>query len=103
MHDLADALAHAHEGQVIHRDIKPHNIVVDAHGTPKIIDFGLAKLMEDSSSQTVDGTVMGTPAYMAPEQARGAIDQLGPHTDQYGLGATLYWLLTVKRHSVDRM
>ncbi len=94
VHDLADALAHAHEGQVIHRDIKPHNIVVDAHGTPKIIDFGLAKLMEDSSSQTVDGTVMGTPAYMAPEQARGAIDQLGPHTDQYGLGATLYWLLT---------
>lgn len=92
--ELASALAYAHDQSIIHRDIKPQNIVVAPDGTPKIVDFGLAKLIEQDSSQTVDGTIMGTPAYMAPEQARGEIQKLGPHTDQYSLGSVLYWLLT---------
>ncbi len=92
--ELAGALAYAHDQSIIHRDIKPQNIVVAPDGTPKIVDFGLAKLIEQDSSQTVDGTIMGTPAYMAPEQARGEIQKQGPHTDQYSLGSILYWLIT---------
>jgi serine/threonine-protein kinase len=91
---LARALDYAHGEGIIHRDIKPANIVVEADGTPKIVDFGLAKRLGAESSQTVDGTILGTPAYMSPEQARGATNEIGPHTDQYSLGVVLYWLLT---------
>ncbi len=91
---LADALHYAHQSSIVHRDIKPQNIVMDSRGLPKIVDFGLAKMLDEHSGQTVDGTVLGTPSYMAPEQARGAIQEMGPHTDQYSLGVVLYWLLT---------
>ncbi len=91
---LADALHYAHQSSIVHRDIKPQNIVMDSKGLPKIVDFGLAKMLDEHSGQTVDGTVMGTPSYMAPEQARGAIQEMGPHTDQYSLGVVLYWMLT---------
>jgi serine/threonine protein kinase len=90
---LAQALGYAHDHSIVHRDIKPQNIVLDQDGTPKIVDFGLAKLLEQGTGQTIDGTVMGTPAYMAPEQAKGEVNRIGPHTDQYSLGAVLYWLI----------
>jgi len=95
--ELANGLDYAHSEQIVHRDIKPKNIVVTIDGTPKIIDFGLAKLLEEQSGQTVDGTIMGTPAFMAPEQARGATAEIGPLSDQYSLGTTLYWLITGQR------
>jgi hypothetical protein len=93
---LARALHFAHENQIIHRDIKPQNIVVSTEGEPRIVDFGLAKLSLDSGL-TMDGSAIGTPAYMAPEQAKGELSRLGPWSDQYSLGATLYWLLTGRR------
>jgi serine/threonine protein kinase len=93
---LARALQFAHVNQIIHRDIKPQNIVVSAEGEPRIVDFGLAKLTLDSGL-TMDGSAIGTPAYMAPEQAKGELSRLGPWSDQYSLGATLYWLLTGRR------
>jgi len=91
---LARALHYAHGEGIVHRDIKPANIVLEPDGTPKIVDFGLAKRLGVESNQTVDGTVLGTPAYMSPEQARGATNDIGPHSDQYSLGVVLYWLLT---------
>lgn len=91
---LAQALGYAHERSIVHRDIKPQNIVVAPDGTPKLVDFGLAKLLEQDAGQTIDGTVMGTPAFMAPEQAKGEVNRIGPHSDQYSLGAVLYWLIT---------
>lgn len=92
--DLARALHYAHSQKIIHRDIKPHNIVLNDKGRPQILDFGLAKSLADEAALTIDGTVMGTPAYMSPEQARGDLKNVGPASDQYSLGATLYWLLT---------
>jgi tetratricopeptide (TPR) repeat protein/tRNA A-37 threonylcarbamoyl transferase component Bud32 len=91
---LARAMASAHERGIIHRDLKPANVLLDKDGLPKITDFGLAKRLEDDSGQTRSGTLMGTPSYMAPEQARGRTHEIGPHSDQYGLGAMLYELLT---------
>ena len=91
---LARALHYAHGEGIIHRDIKPANIVLEPDGTPKIVDFGLAKRLGMESNQTVDGTIMGTPAYMSPEQARGASKDIGPQSDQYSLGVVLYWLMT---------
>jgi serine/threonine protein kinase len=90
---LADALHYAHELGIVHRDIKPQNIVITKDNTPKIVDFGLAKLLEQKQGITVDGALMGTPVYMAPEQARGATNETCPATDQYSLGLLLYWLL----------
>ena len=95
--DLAEALAYAHREGIVHRDIKPENIMLSADQRPQIMDFGLAKRMDDNSSLTVEGSVLGTPAYMSPEQARGELDQVGPASDQYSLGATLYELLTGQR------
>ncbi len=92
--DLARALHYAHSHKIIHRDIKPQNIVLNDKGLPQILDFGLAKSLADEAGLTIDGTVMGTPAYMSPEQARGDLKNVGPASDQYSLGATLYWLLT---------
>jgi serine/threonine-protein kinase len=91
---LAQAMQYAHEHGVIHRDLKPANILLTVDGMPKITDFGLAKRLEEESSQTKSGTLMGTPNYMAPEQARGEVQNVGPLADVYTLGAILYELLT---------
>jgi serine/threonine-protein kinase len=91
---LARAMAYAHENGIIHRDLKPANVLLTKSGIPKITDFGLAKRLEDDSSQTKSGTLMGTPSYMAPEQARGDTHNIGPLADVYSLGALLYELLT---------
>src|SRR5262249_47586887 len=90
---LARAMAAAHEYQVIHRDLKPANVLMAADGTPKVTDFGLAKKL-DEAGQTQSGAVMGTPSYMAPEQAGGRQAEVGPAADVYAVGAILYELLT---------
>lgn len=97
MRAVADALAYAHREGVVHRDIKPDNIMLTAKGRPLIMDFGLARLTHEDSQVTDDGSILGTPAYMSPEQARGDSDQVGPHSDQYCLGVVLYELLTGER------
>ncbi len=91
---IAEAIAYAHSKGVIHRALKPANVLLDKQGTPKVTDFGLAKNMESESGLTRTGSVMGTPSYMPPEQAGGANDQVGPRSDVYSLGAMLYCLLT---------
>jgi tRNA A-37 threonylcarbamoyl transferase component Bud32 len=90
---LAGAVQHAHEKGIIHRDLKPANVLIDDQGTPHVTDFGLARQVQESGL-TLDGAVLGTPAYMAPEQAAGLNDNIGPATDVFGLGAILYQLLT---------
>ncbi len=108
--DVCNAIDYAHSRGVLHRDIKPANIILGKHGETLVVDWGLAKatgkghvaageraMMPSSASgsaETLPGSAMGTPAYMSPEQARGEIDQLGPRSDVYSLGATLYCLLT---------
>ena len=91
---VALAMAYAHERGVIHRDLKPGNILVDASDQPRVTDFGLAKRVDADSSLTQAGQVMGTPSYMPPEQAEGKVEEVGPLSDVYSLGATLYCLLT---------
>jgi WD40 repeat protein/formylglycine-generating enzyme required for sulfatase activity/tetratricopeptide (TPR) repeat protein/tRNA A-37 threonylcarbamoyl transferase component Bud32 len=91
---LARALAAAHAAGVVHRDLKPANVLVAADGRLKVTDFGLAKRLDDSVGQTASGAIMGTPSYMAPEQAEGKVKEVGPATDVYALGAVLYELLT---------
>jgi len=91
---LARAVQVAHERGVIHRDLKPANVLRGKDKALKLTDFGLAKELEVSSGMTPSGAVMGTPSYMAPEQAEGKVKQLGPVTDVYGLGAILYEMLT---------
>ena len=97
--DLALSLAYSHGEGIVHRDIKPDNILVDSqHQRPRITDFGLAKQLGQSSSvQTQDGSILGTPAYMSPEQARGQIASVGPASDQYSLGVIFYELLCHRR------
>lgn len=94
MKKVCDAIAYAHERGVIHRDLKPANILLDASGQPKVTDFGLAKKTEAGSDLTGTGQILGTPAYMPPEQASGDIERVGPLADVYSLGAVLYCLLT---------
>jgi serine/threonine-protein kinase len=94
---LARAVHHGHERKVIHRDLKPANVLFAADGTPKVADFGLAKLLDDTGAlHTVTGVVLGTPAYMAPEQAEGHGQNVGPAADIWGLGILLYECLTGK-------
>ena len=109
--DVCNAIDYAHSRGVIHRDIKPANIIVGKHGETLVVDWGLAKAIgradpsvgeqtiapsSSGSAETLPGSALGTPAYMSPEQARGDLDRLGPRSDVYGLGATLYCLLTGK-------
>ena len=109
--DVCNAIDYAHSRGVIHRDIKPANIIVGKHGETLVVDWGLAKAIgradpsggeqtiapsSSGSSQTLPGSALGTPAYMSPEQARGDLSRLGPRSDVYSLGATLYCLLTGK-------
>lgn len=90
---IARAVAHAHRGGIVHRDLKPANVLIDKDGQPRITDFGLAKQMDSDRNLTVAGQVLGTPGYMAPEQASGAAD-VGAAADIYAIGAILYALLT---------
>ena len=108
--DVCNAIDYAHSRGVLHRDIKPGNIIVGRHGETLVVDWGLAKATGKSdpstaertllpvssggSAETLPGSALGTPAFMSPEQAVGALDQLGPRSDVYSLGATLYALLT---------
>jgi len=110
--DICNAIEYAHSRGILHRDIKPSNVIVGKHGETLIVDWGLAKPLGHSepagpsdertlipssasrSAETLPGSALGTPAYMSPEQAAGALDRLGPWSDVYSLGATLYGLLT---------
>jgi tetratricopeptide (TPR) repeat protein len=90
----ARGIAACHAAGLLHRDLKPQNVLLAADGTPKVTDFGLVKLLDGQEGPTTTGAVMGTPSYMAPEQARGDTAAVGRATDVYGLGAVLYALLT---------
>jgi serine/threonine-protein kinase len=110
--DVCNAIDYAHSRGVLHRDIKPGNIILGKHGETLVVDWGLAKATGRSgpgadertlvprstggSAETLPGSALGTPAYMSPEQARGDLEHLGPRSDVYSLGATLYCLLTGK-------
>ena len=111
---MCNAIAYAHSRGVLHRDLKPGNVMLGQYGETLVVDWGLAKVRSGrdgrrpeagdatarcrapaaTSSATVAGQALGTPAYMSPEQAAGRLDQLGPASDVYSLGATLYELLT---------
>ena len=105
--NVCHAIGHAHSRKVIHRDLKPENVVIDSFGQVIVIDWGLAKVIDETSveslmdsvsigsaDRTNDGQVLGTPLYMAPEQAAGRLDELDPRTDIYGLGAILFAIVT---------
>jgi serine/threonine protein kinase len=92
--DLARGLAHVHDCGILHRDLKPANVLFDAEGTPKLVDFGLAGLRSGTSALTKTGDILGTPSYMAPEQALGNFSRVDARADVYALGSILYECLT---------
>lgn len=96
MIDIIAAVQHAHDRGVIHRDIKPQNILIQESGKVQVTDFGLAKFQDTNSTLTRNGQILGTPAYMPPEQAVGDSSSFGERADIYSLGATLYYLLTAR-------
>ncbi len=91
---VSRAIDFAHHRGVLHRDLKPSNILIDGNGQPHVTDFGLAKQVKDAASLTATGAVLGTPAYMSPEQAAGNRGQVGPSSDVYSLGTVLYHMIT---------
>src|SRR6266850_4504591 len=91
---LARAVHAAHQGSVVHRDLKPSNILLMSDGTPKITDFGLARRLETGTAVSIKAAKVGTPSYMAPEQAMGKVGAFCPSVDIYSLGAILYEMLT---------
>ena len=91
---VARAIHFAHGQGIVHRDLKPGNVLLDANGVPKVVDFGIAKRLNEDASLTLTGTVVGTPTYMAPEQAKGTSRLAGPAADVYSLVAILYEMLT---------
>ncbi len=96
---VAEALASAHAQGIVHRDVKPGNVLVDAAGRPYVTDFGLAKDVADEhrAALTTEGDLVGSPAYMSPEQAQGMVEGVGPASDQFSLGVVLYELLVGRR------
>ncbi|MBL8793177.1 MAG: serine/threonine protein kinase [Planctomycetia bacterium] len=93
---LATAMHHAHQRGIVHRDLKPGNVLFTEDGIPKITDFGLAKHLGERTARTKSGSILGTPGYMAPEQAAGQVDRVGTPSDVYSLGAILYHLMTAR-------
>ncbi len=91
---VARAVQAAHDTQILHRDLKPSNIVLTDEATPKVSDFGLAKLLDEETGQTYTSQTLGTPAFMPPEQISRKYGEFSPASDVYGLGATLYFLIT---------
>jgi serine/threonine-protein kinase len=94
---VARAVHYAHGKGVVHRDLKPHNILLDEHDEPRVTDFGLARFVADDVAWSERGQRLGTPGYMSPEQACGAADQVGVRSDIWALGVILYELLTGRR------
>jgi serine/threonine protein kinase len=94
MAQVARAVDYAHDRKVIHRDLKPQNVMIDTSGKPWIMDFGLAKQLTGGLNLTSPGSVVGTPSYMPPEQAAGHLAQVDSRSDIYSLGAILYEIVT---------